>query len=283
MGGGTTIAVADRLNRRWIGIDQSAMAVKVTDFRLQSGQYGQTEFVFNPYIVQLHKYDYDTLRYKDAFAFETWIIRQFGGTGSADMGRKQRGDSGLDGKASDGTPVQVKRSDNVGRNVIDNFLSAVQRHDKRLFSQNIQAGKPAGYIIAFSFSRGAVEEVSRLKAEENIIIKLIKVEDIVPIAVKPSIGLHIRELSRSIETGTRQIEFTAVGDSPAGIEFYSWDFKFNPDTRRFKASVIMDRQGKQTVSLKPGTHHIAVKVVDNEGLENMETVKLTLNGEIKRG
>jgi adenine specific DNA methylase Mod len=31
MGGGATIAVADRLNRQWIGVDQSAMAVKVTD------------------------------------------------------------------------------------------------------------------------------------------------------------------------------------------------------------------------------------------------------------
>jgi DNA modification methylase len=35
MGGGTTIAVANRLNRQWLGIDQSPMAVKVTEFRLQ--------------------------------------------------------------------------------------------------------------------------------------------------------------------------------------------------------------------------------------------------------
>jgi DNA modification methylase len=35
MGGGTTIAVADRLKRQWIGIDQSEQAVKVTEFRLQ--------------------------------------------------------------------------------------------------------------------------------------------------------------------------------------------------------------------------------------------------------
>jgi DNA modification methylase len=35
MGGGTTIAIADRLGRQWIGIDQSAMAVKVTELRLQ--------------------------------------------------------------------------------------------------------------------------------------------------------------------------------------------------------------------------------------------------------
>ena len=44
MGGGTTIAVAEKLNRRWIGIDQSVMAVKVTEQRLQK-QNGQFEVI----------------------------------------------------------------------------------------------------------------------------------------------------------------------------------------------------------------------------------------------
>jgi DNA modification methylase len=34
VGGGTTIAVAERLNRKWIGIDQSVMAIKVSESRL---------------------------------------------------------------------------------------------------------------------------------------------------------------------------------------------------------------------------------------------------------
>jgi len=33
-GGGTTIAVADRLNRKWIGIDQSVQAIKVSEQRI---------------------------------------------------------------------------------------------------------------------------------------------------------------------------------------------------------------------------------------------------------
>ncbi|MDR1838269.1 MAG: site-specific DNA-methyltransferase, partial [Treponema sp.] len=143
VGGGTTIAIADKLERQWIGIDQSPMAVKVTEFRLQK----QTDLFSAPYTVQLYKYDYDTLRYKDAFEFENWIVQQFGGTGNV----KQRGDFGLDGKTGDNTPIQVKRSDNIGRNVIDNFLSAVQRYDKNLFDKNIKDNKPVGYIIAFSF------------------------------------------------------------------------------------------------------------------------------------
>jgi DNA modification methylase len=99
MGGGTTIAVADRLNHQWVGIDQLAMAVKVTELRLQK----QADLFSSPYTVQLHKYDYDTLRYKDAFQFESWIVQQFGGTPNA----RQRGDMGLDGKAGDGAPIQV--------------------------------------------------------------------------------------------------------------------------------------------------------------------------------
>jgi site-specific DNA-methyltransferase (adenine-specific) len=127
MGGGTTIAVADKLKRQWIGIDQSVQAVKVTEFRLQK----QTELFTAPYTVQLHKYDYDTLRYKDAFQFESWIVRQFGGKPND----KQRSDMGLDGIAADGAPIQVKRSDSVGRSVIDNFKSAIERFDKSLFEK----------------------------------------------------------------------------------------------------------------------------------------------------
>jgi len=273
VGGGTTIAVSDRLNRQWIGIDQSPMAVKVTEFRLQK----QTDLFTAPYTVQLHKYDYDTLRYKDAFEFESWIVQQFGGTGNI----KQRGDLGLDGKMGDNTPIQVKRSDNIGRNVIDNFKSAVERYDKNLYAKNQKAKNPIGYIIAFSFGKGAIEEVSRLNNEDNIIIKLVRVEDIIPIAVKPVIGVHINELERD-DKGNRKIEFVATGQSPAGIEFYSWDFTYNKD-KGFKPSVIIDKEGKQILSLKAGTHIIAVKVVDNDGLENTEVVQLKINGVIERG
>jgi DNA modification methylase len=272
MGGGTTIAVADRLNRQWIGIDQSAMAVKVTELRLQK----QADLFSAPYMVQLHKYDYDTLRYKDAFQFESWIVQQFGGTSNT----KQRGDMGLDGKTSDGTPIQVKRSDNIGRNVIDNFKSAVERFDKNLFEKNIAAKKPIGYIIAFSFGKGAIEEVARLKNREDRIIKLVTVEEIIPIATKPAIGVHINELEKDAK-GNRKIELTSVGQSPAGIEFYSWDFNYDKE-KGFKPSIIIDKEGKQTQLFKTGIHTIAVKVVDNDGLENMELVKLKINGVVEQ-
>ena len=272
VGGGTTIAVADKLNRQWVGIDQSPMAVKVTEFRLQK----QTDLFTAPYTVQLYKYDYDTLRYKDAFEFENWIIQQFGGVPQ----NKKGGDKGIDGKASDGTPIQVKRSDNIGVNVIKNFSVSAKQYDKSLFERNVSSKKQVGYIIAFSFGRGAVEEGARLKNEENIIIKLVKVDEIVPIAVKPVISVRINELERD-EKGNRKIEFVAQGQSPAEIEFYSWDFAFDKE-KGFKPSVIIDKEGKQTLTLKAGTHTIAVKVVDNDGLENTEIIKLKINGTVEQ-
>lgn len=270
VGGGTTVSVSDKLNRRWIGIDQSVQAIKVSEFRLNQ----QQDLFSSPFTVQLHKYDYDTLRNKPAFEFESWIIGQFGGTSN----QKQRNDYGLDGKTTDNTPIQVKRSDNIGRNVVDNFLSAVQRSDKKLFEKNKTARKPVGFIIAFSFGRGAIEEVSRLKNRDNIIIKLVEVKDIVPIAKKPTVQINIEEAGRD-KKGIRELNLTATAHSEAGIEFYSWDFDYKPD-HGFKPEVIIDKEGHQTHKFKPGTHTIAVKAVDNDGLDTLEIIRLKVNGNI---
>ena len=271
VGGGTTIAVADKLNRKWIGIDQSVQAIKVTEFRLNK----QQNLFSMPFSVRLHKYDYDTLRYKDAFEFESWIVSQFGGFSNS----KQRGDFGLDGRTRENQPIQVKRSDNIGRNVIDNFKSACERYDKVGFDKNKAEQKPIGFVIAFSFSRGAIQEVARLKNEENVLIKLVTVEEIVPISKKPVLQVEIKDLGTNKQL--REIEFVAKGESEAGIEFYAWDFGYNGQS--FLPTVLLDREGTQVYRFKAGEHQIAVKVVDNEGLESLEVIRLKVNGVVQRG
>lgn len=274
VGGGTTIAVADKLNRNWIGIDQSVQAIKVTEFRLNA----QQNLFSKPFSLQLHKYDYDTLRYKNAFEFESWIVGQFGGIAN----NKQRGDLGLDGRTRENQPIQVKRSDNIGRNVIDNFKSACERFDKASFEKNKKANKPIGFLIAFSFGKGAVQEIARLKVEENIIIELVTVEEIVPIAKKPALKIEMQDLGKTKDL--REIAFVAKGESEAGetganIRFYAWDFNYNGIN--FVPEILLDKVGKQNYKFKTGEHTIAVKVVDNEGLESVEVIKLKINGEIK--
>ena len=174
----------------------------------------------------------------------------------------------------DNTPIQVKRSDNIGRNVIDNFLSAVKRADKNLYDKNIVEQKPIGYIIAFSFGKGSIQEVARLKLEENIIIRLVTVEEIVPIAKKPILTIESKTVLRD-EKDIWEIEFIATETSEAGIEFYSWDFNHNPENG-FKADVMIDKGGKQTQKLKAGQYNIAIKVVDNDGLETSRLIILLI-------
>jgi DNA modification methylase len=277
IGGGTTVAVADKLNRKWIGIDQSVAAIKVTEARMTN----QQDLFASPFVTQLHKYDYDTLRYKDAFEFEIFIVTQFGGINNT----KQRGDLGLDGKTRENQPIQVKRSDAIGRNVVDNFKAACERNDKNLYEKNKLEKQAVGYIIAFSFGKGAVQEVARLKNEENVIIKLVTVEEIIPIAKKPKLTIEIIDKSVSTTTlsegkGGREIEFIAKAQSEAGIEFFMWDFDYKND--KFNPEILFDKTGKQIWKFKAGLHQIAVKVIDNEGLESIEIVKLKVNGKIER-
>lgn len=63
--------------------------------------------------------------------------------------------------------VQVKQSERIGRNVVDNFETAIRREHKS-----------TGYIIAFSFAKSAYEEAARAKLEDNLDIKLVRVDEI---------------------------------------------------------------------------------------------------------
>jgi arginine utilization protein RocB len=64
-------------------------------------------------------------------------------------------------------PIQVKQSDKVGRNVVDNFETAIKRERKT-----------KGYVIAFSFTRNAHEEVARVKRDDGMEIVLVRVSSL---------------------------------------------------------------------------------------------------------
>ena len=276
-GGGTTISVAKKLNRRFIGIDQSVQAIKITQARLEK----ETDLLNNaPFTIETHKYDYDMVRESEAFEFERFIIEQFGGEANI----KQRGDYGIDGiKKEDkiNVPIQTKRSENIGRNVIDNFKSAIARYYKSI-NKNIEPNTISGYIIAFSFSKGAVEEVARLKREENIVIKLMKVEDIMPIARKPKIeiGYEWEEVKTKTDSLSKRIIFKIKTEHSSKIELYQWDFNYNKD-KGFKADIFIDKVGTQERTFDSGSYNIAVKAIDVDGLECIEELRIIVNGGVK--
>lgn len=92
------------------------------------------------------------------------------------ISQRKFSDMGIDGYTFESTPIQVKQSDDVGRNVIDNFQTALRR-----------ANGKEGVIVAFSFGRGAFEEISRCKLHDGLVIKPIEIKDLLrSIGLKPT-------------------------------------------------------------------------------------------------
>lgn len=151
-GCGTTLEAAQRLNRRWIGIDISQSAIRVVENRLRKIGAPPAE------IHGMVETEGD-LRSLDWREFQNWAVDAIQGRHSP----RKIADMGIDGFTFlENHPIQVKQMDGVGRPVIDNFVGVLERQkDKR------------GIIIAFDFTKGAQAEVARLKREANFEIQLI--------------------------------------------------------------------------------------------------------------
>lgn len=158
-GCGTAIAVAQKVKplRRWIGIDVSPTACKLMAQRMRS--LGVP--IDDKEIIGLPKTLGD-VKAMQPFEFQNWVFQKLGGQ----VGQKKIGDMGIDGWLWD-KPVQVKQSDGVGRNVVDNFETALRRVKKK-----------EGIVVAFGFGKGAYEEVARAKLEEGLGITLMTIEDV---------------------------------------------------------------------------------------------------------
>ncbi len=163
-GCGTTLAVAQQLGRHWMGIDISPTAIKLVEKRLNK-LGARKDITYTT--INTPTTDNDLRAFKP-FEFQNWVIDEL----EARHSKTKVGDMGLDGYYPKGelfhpeAGIQVKQSDGVGRNVVDNFETALKR-----------AKYNKGYIVAFSFSKGAYEEVARIK-KEGLEIKLIKVSEL---------------------------------------------------------------------------------------------------------
>jgi len=155
-GCGTALVVAQRLGREWVGIDISPTACSLMKRRLLKVGASSVKLIGMP------TSENDLLALKP-FEFQNWIIDRINGI----QANRQSGDMGIDGWTFFlHDPVQIKQSQSVGRNVIDNFETAVKR-----------AGKSSGVVVAFSFTRGAHEEVAR-SHKDGFNLHLVTVNDL---------------------------------------------------------------------------------------------------------
>lgn len=157
-GCGTTVSAAQKLGRRWIGIDISPTAVNIMDRRIK-----RIVGAKSPRLVGLPA-TVESLRKLKPFEFQNWVIQKFYGVNSP----RRTGDMGIDGYTFlTRDPIQVKQSEHVGRDVVDKFETAVKRDRST-----------TGWIVAFSFTKGAREEAARARWHENLDIKLVTVAEL---------------------------------------------------------------------------------------------------------
>jgi DNA modification methylase len=184
-GCGTTVAVAQKLGRHWIGIDVSTQAIEIMKLRL-------AKLGASPKIIGVPT-SVDDLRELGHFEFQHWIIQRVMGSQSP----RKVADMGIDGFSFlENAPIQVKQSERVGRPEIDKFETAVARN-----------GSERGFVVAFSFTKGAYEEVARANRDSALEIVLVKVEDVV----------RVGALMDSADREGRQPDLSSVASDLMGL------------------------------------------------------------------
>jgi DNA modification methylase len=161
-GCGTTIAVAQQMQRRWIGIDISPQAAAIMKRRVDG-------FGANAVVTGLPE-TIEDLRALGHYEFQNWVIDEVNGVRRV----KKTKDLGIDGYSYlERCPIQVKQQDGVGRKAVDEFETAMQRDSKDV-----------GYIVAFSFtegSDGAYAEAARSRQVGKTSVHLVTVEKLLEV------------------------------------------------------------------------------------------------------
>lgn len=149
-GCGTTLAVAKKLNRQFIGIDVSPTSCRLVAKRLKMPIDS----------IEGLPITLEEIAELDGNEFQNWVIREFGG-----FSGKRGADGGIDGYLGI-CPIQVKKF-KAGRNVLDGFSGTLLRESKK-----------EGIFIALEFSADFRAEVARLKRENEVIIHYFDIADV---------------------------------------------------------------------------------------------------------
>jgi hypothetical protein len=115
-------------------------------------------------VVRRKKVTEEDLRKLPSNEFQNWVIQRF--LGKASSLRDSR--IGIDAYTAEGQPIQIKQSDNIGRNEIDKFASVMGR---------IKAKN--GIVVAFSFSDDVYRGIVRARINYRIEIKKVTIKELI--------------------------------------------------------------------------------------------------------
>jgi site-specific DNA-methyltransferase (adenine-specific) len=111
-GCGTTVAVAQRLNRRWIGIDVTYLAIDIIEKRLEETINKGTKLNFQIEGAPADEYSAEKLAENDPFQFQYWAVSRIPGGTPND---RKTGDRGIDGSIYF---TDTSKSDKTGKALI---------------------------------------------------------------------------------------------------------------------------------------------------------------------
>ncbi len=114
--------VKNKLGRRWIGVDVSPTACKLMADRMRrlGVSISEKDIIGMPKTLE-------EIKAMQPFEFQNWVCQKL----LARSSKSKSGDMGIDGWTMDNRPLQVKQSEHIGRNVIDNFETALRRSNKK--------------------------------------------------------------------------------------------------------------------------------------------------------
>ena len=175
VGGGTTAAVAQRLGRRWIAVDQSRVAVSVTAERLKQQVLARGIEDDAPVpdftVEQWGIYEADRLSYMPQADFRDFVLRSYGASRVADTD---------DGEHIHGwryqQPIWVGVPDLQSQATaadVRNFANAIRRT-----TQYQQANLRDGVMLAWGFRQDAVAAADNLREREHINVNFVRLKQV---------------------------------------------------------------------------------------------------------
>jgi len=131
-GCGTTISAAQNLDRSWIGIDVTYLAVSLIKYRLKK-TFGDVDYEVTGEPVSLP--DAEELAKQDRYQFQYWAL---GFVGARPSDQKKGADQGIDGRLyffSGGKTEQIiisVKSGGVGVSMVRDLVGVVHREDAEM-------------------------------------------------------------------------------------------------------------------------------------------------------
>ena len=272
-GGGTTAAVAQRLNRRWIASDQSRIATAITADRITRVVEENATVLAAPDFTVEHWGVYESPRLEKLAAndFRKFVIEAYGG-------RPESTAANIHGLRT-GVPLFVgepSRKSQIGKEDVRKFAQAIFEEKRTEF----------GVMLGWNFDIEARRAAEILKARENkridfVRLTLVRLED-------KEFREHITnkhkdyaELLSFIQPPEVRVEMTRIGAkkyrfdvsesvslNPDGkLANVQWDFDFR---QRFTSTLGYSFNRETAVEYEfdsTGKKQIACSVQDNQGGE----------------